>query len=116
MKTQNTFPDVLRIETSGKCNFKCIHCPTGEQPNNRPVLSKENFDLIVSQLSSNGFVPRVVVLYHGGEPLLNKELSYFIRVLKEAGVTKTAITTNGSLLNEKRSRELIQAGLDEKGK
>lgn len=107
------FPDVIRIETAGKCNFKCIHCPTGTRPNNRPVLSKESFDFIVDQFTSNRFVPRVVVLYHGGEPLLNKKLSHFIDVLKKMGVNKTVITTNASLLTEERSRELIEAGLDE---
>ena len=86
------FPDVLRIESSGKCNFKCIHCPTGTQPNNRPVLSEESFGVIVDQFTSNRFIPRVVVLYHGGESLLNKKLSHFIHIVKSIGVKKTVIT------------------------
>ena len=107
------FPDVLRIETAGKCNFNCIHCPTGTQPNKRPVLSMSMFNHIIDQLVAHTFIPRVVVLYHGGEPLLNKNLSLYIRVLKEMGIRKTSITTNASLLNEERSKELIMAGLDE---
>ena len=75
--TLDAFPDVVRIETTGKCNFKCIHCPTGTEPNNRSVLSKERFDYIVHQFTYNNYIPRVVVLYHGGEPLLNKNLSHF---------------------------------------
>jgi radical SAM protein with 4Fe4S-binding SPASM domain len=109
----DNFPDVIRIETSGKCNFKCIHCPTGTQPNKRPVLSKDRFNYIVNQFIDNKFVPRVVVLYHGGEPLLNKNLSHYIRTFKEMGVIKTVITTNASLLNEELSKKLITAGLDE---
>jgi len=35
----DSFPDVIRIEVAGKCNFKCIHCPTGIQTNNRPLLT-----------------------------------------------------------------------------
>lgn len=107
------FPDVVRIEPVGKCNFKCIHCPTGSDPNNRGILSKDRFDKIVSQFVAAKYIPRVVVLYHGGEPLLNKNLSQYIRALKELGVSKTVITTNASLLTEERSKELIVAGLDE---
>lgn len=110
---QDNFPDVIRIEVCGKCNFKCIHCPTGTQPNLRGILTRDMFSKIVSQFTTANFVPRVVVLYHGGEPLLNKDLAEFIRTLKELGVTKTVITTNASLLNEQLAEELILAGLDE---
>jgi len=110
---QDKFPDVLRIETVGKCNFKCIHCPTGTQPNNRKALSKSEFDFVLKQLHENNYIPRVVVLYHGGEPLLNKNLPAFIKELKDIGVSKTVITTNGSLLKERISKDLIRAGLDE---
>jgi len=109
----DVFPDVVRIEVVGKCNFKCIHCPTGVEPNNRQLLTEDNFNLIVNQFISSSFIPRVVVLYHGGEPLLNKKLSIFIGILKDIGVKKTVITTNASLLTPLRSRELIEAGLDE---
>jgi radical SAM protein with 4Fe4S-binding SPASM domain len=109
----DTFPDVLRIETVGKCNFRCIHCPNGTQPNMRSALTQDDFNFIVGQLIANNFIPRVVVLYHGGEPLLNKQLAHFIRTMKDLGVSKTVITTNASLLSKKCSEELIMAGLDE---
>lgn len=107
------FPDVVRIEASGACNFRCIHCPTGIEPNGRKQLSRENFYFILEQFLKNNFIPRVVVLYHGGEPLLNKDLEHFIGVLKNLGVKKTVITTNASILNEIRGKGLILAGLDE---
>jgi radical SAM protein with 4Fe4S-binding SPASM domain len=53
------------------------------------------------------------VLYHGGEPLLNKNLPLYIKTLKEMGVVKTVITTNASLMTEEISHNLIEAGLDE---
>lgn len=109
----DSFPDVLRIELAGKCNFKCIHCPTGIKPNNRMNLDSDKFNSIINQCVANGFIPRVAVLYHGGEPLMNKNLAQYIRILKKMGVSKTVITTNASLLNEYRSEELIMAGLDE---
>ncbi|MBZ0297135.1 MAG: radical SAM protein, partial [Anaerolineae bacterium] len=107
------FPDVVRIEASGLCNFKCIHCPTGIQPNGRQVLDEKKFSIIMEQFIANNFIPRVVVLYHGGEPLLNKYLGQYIRLLKNMGVAKTVITTNSSLLSKEKAAELILAGLDE---
>ena len=112
-ESPNSFPDVLRIESVGKCNFKCVHCPTGIQPNNRANLSNDKFNLIIDQCAVGGYIPRTVVLYHSGEPLINKNLAQYIRVLKKMGVRKTVITTNASLLNKERSEELIMAGLDE---
>ncbi|MFZ3138504.1 MAG: radical SAM protein [Thermodesulfovibrionales bacterium] len=107
------FPDVLRIESVGLCNFRCIHCPTGTEPNKRPKLTREQFNIILNQLSVEKFIPRVVVLYHGGEPLLNKDLEYFIKRLKNLGVQKTVITTNASSLTEERAINIIEMGLDE---
>lgn len=112
-KTDTSFPDVVRIEVTGLCNFKCIHCPTGTNPNNRNHLSFENFNTIINQFRNSNFIPRVVVLYHGGEPLLNQNLSKYITLLKDYGVSKTVITTNASLLTKEKAHELIIAGLDE---
>jgi radical SAM protein with 4Fe4S-binding SPASM domain len=109
----NGFPDVIRIEPVGICNFKCIHCPTGTQPNQRRLLKANQFSKIVSQFNDRRFIPRVVVLYHAGEPLLNKKISDYVHILKEIGVTKVHIVTNGSLLTKQVSEKLIMAGLDE---
>jgi radical SAM protein with 4Fe4S-binding SPASM domain len=79
----------------------------------RGALAPDNFTSIAGQFITNRCIPRVVVLYHGGEPLLNKHLAHYIRTLKDLGVRKTVITTNASLLSEQRAEELIMAGLDE---
>lgn len=107
------FPDVIRIEPVGACNFRCVHCPTGIDPNGRRILSDEQFHRILDQWAQRRFVPRVVVLYHGGEPLIHNRLEHFIETLKNLGVQKTVITTNASLLTEDRSEKLVSAGLDE---
>ncbi len=109
----DNLPDVIRIEPVGLCNFNCQHCPTGVAPNKRALLSKDQFHEIINSFKEINFLPRVVVLYHGGESLLNKNLAYFIEYLKKWGVKKTAITTNASLLTEQKSKELIQAGIDQ---
>lgn len=110
---EDVFPDVIRIEPVGICNFRCIHCPTGTHPNSRQMLKADKFSHICHQFGEKGFIPRVVVLYHGGEPLLNKNLPDYVRTLKDIGVTKVHIVTNGRLLTGGVSEKLITAGIDE---
>lgn len=106
-------PDVIRLEPVGICNFRCIHCSTGNKPNNRKILGLDAFEAILDQFANDNFVPRVVVLYHGGEPFINQNLEYFIRRFKQLGVKKTVVTTNASLITEERARGIIDAGLDQ---
>jgi radical SAM protein with 4Fe4S-binding SPASM domain len=93
------FPDVVRIEPSGICNFKCIHCPIGVEGGHRVILRYEKF---IEYFDALPFVPRVLVLYHGGEPLLNKYLEAMIQYAKDKGVKKIAFNTNASMLNSNR--------------
>jgi len=54
---------------------------------------------------------RVVYLSGWGEPLLNRNILDMIRVAKRAGCT-VGFTTNGILLNEQLSREVIRLKVD----
>lgn len=47
-----------------------------------------------------------------GEPLLDRNLEQYIKYAKELGFVYTFITTNGSLLDERRMISVIEAGLD----
>jgi radical SAM protein with 4Fe4S-binding SPASM domain len=52
-------------------------------------------------------------LYKDGEPLLHKQLPEMVRLAKQAEVAQSVeTTTNGALLNESKSLQLIDAGLD----
>lgn len=104
------FPSVVRIESVGRCNFRCTHCPVGIHGNTRDVMKIETFIQIFERLPA---VPKVCVLYHGGEPLLNKDLELLVRYAKLKGVGKVVFNTNASLLTLERAQSLADAGLDE---
>ncbi len=106
-------PPVLRIEPASSCNLRCQHCPTGMGLAPSGIMSVQLFDQIVSQVAEHFSQIRTVVLYHGGEPLLNSELAQFIRKLKALGCPKVKIVTNGKLLSLEESKKLIESGLDE---
>jgi radical SAM protein with 4Fe4S-binding SPASM domain len=104
-------PHVFRIEPSSACNLKCIHCPTGVlESNDRQVMSWEIFELIIRDIKT--IKPTVAVLYHGGEPFINKKFFKMIEELKSNGVSFIKTVTNGMLLNEEMLRKIIRSGLD----
>jgi MoaA/NifB/PqqE/SkfB family radical SAM enzyme len=71
-------------------------------------MSWQLFTRIVDQF------PRIgrVVLHGVGEPMMVKALPRMVRYLKDRG-TYVLFNTNGTLLTERKGRELIAAGLDE---
>jgi MoaA/NifB/PqqE/SkfB family radical SAM enzyme len=102
-------PVCLYLETTNRCNLSCVTCPrTFEQLEPERDMPWELFTSIVGQFPK---VERVVL--HGiGEPMLVKDIAERVRYLKERNIY-VLFNTNGTLLTESNSRELIAAGLDE---
>jgi MoaA/NifB/PqqE/SkfB family radical SAM enzyme len=102
-------PVCLYLETTNRCNLLCETCPrTFEELEPPADMSWELFTSIVDQYPN---IQRVVL--HGvGEPMMVAELPAMVRYLKARG-TYVLFNTNGTLMREKKGRELIAAGLDE---
>ena len=102
-------PVCLYLETTNRCNLLCQTCPrTFEQLEPPADMSWQLFTQIVDQF------PRIarVVLHGVGEPMMVRALPRMVRYLKERG-TYVLFNTNGTLLTERKGRDLIAAGLDE---
>src|SRR5258708_27933278 len=102
-------PVCLYLETTNRCNLLCETCPRTFEDLEPPAdMSWELFTHIVDQF------PRLsrVVLHGVGEPMMVKALPRMVRYLKGRG-TYVLFNTNGTLLTERKGRELIAAGLDE---
>ena len=113
MDTFLPFPKVLRIEPASQCNLACIHCPTGTIDMDRGIMQESTFEKILQEVSLHKDEIKVIVLYHGGEPLLNKNFAKMIQKLKDINphfFLKTV--SNGMALTQERSRELIESKLD----
>lgn len=102
-------PVCLYLETTNRCNLLCTTCPRTYEELEPPAdMSWELFTSIVDQIPN---LSRAVL--HGvGEPMLVKNLPRMVRYLKDRG-TYVLFNTNGTVLNERNGRALIQAGLDE---
>src|SRR3974390_3314961 len=102
-------PICVYLETTNRCNLLCTTCPRTYEELEPPAdMSWDLFRRIVDQL------PRIerAVLHGVGEPMLVKNLPRMVRYLKDRG-TYVLFNTNGTVLNEKNGRALIDAGLDE---
>ena len=102
-------PICLYLETTNRCNLLCETCPRTFEDLEPPAdMSWELFTRIVDQ------VPRIarVVLHGVGEPMMVKALPRMIGYLKRRGAY-VLFNTNGTLLTERKGRELTAAGLDE---
>lgn len=104
------FPKILRIEPASSCNFRCIHCPTGQDLNpSLGIMSENTFNKIYEKISKYSF--KVIVLYHGGEPFLNRNFIDIIKKLKPLTDTIKTVT-NGSLLDDLLIEQIIDSGID----
>jgi MoaA/NifB/PqqE/SkfB family radical SAM enzyme len=102
-------PVCLYLETTNRCNLLCETCPRTFEDLEPPAdMSWELFTHIVDQFPQ---IARVVL--HGvGEPMMVKALPRMVQYLKSRGAY-VLFNTNGTLLTERKGRELAAAGLDE---
>ncbi|MCK4910682.1 MAG: SPASM domain-containing protein [Thermodesulfovibrionales bacterium] len=116
-------PLAVHIDPSNKCNFKCVFCPTGD--NNllnkvkRPsgVMDINLFKKIINQFIELTDREKTKIkrlqLYKDGEPLINKNFVNMAEIALNSGIAESVeTTTNASLLNRKKVKELISLGLD----
>lgn len=92
------------IEITNICNMNCSFCH-GHKREKRQ-MSLDEFTVVLDKLKGQ----TEYIYYHlMGEPLTHSALPEFIKTAGERGF-KSIITTNGTLLN-KRKTELLNAGL-----
>ncbi len=106
----------LDIEPTNRCNAHCYFCPRDQTPH-QGLMTVEVFDQALRRtiefrdVVDEHFGTHIKVNLCGlGEPLLNRHTPDFIRKIRDAGFERS-ISTNGSLLDERRAEALLDAGL-----
>ncbi len=101
-------PRVLAWEVTQRCNLNCIHCrasagdsaPEGE-------LSLSEYKELIDDVA--GFASPIIILT-GGEPLLRDDI-YDIASYAVSSDLRTAVSTNGTLIDEDVAQKLLAAGV-----
>ena len=102
------YPMTLIIENTTKCNLECPMCPRefGYYP--PEDFSYDLFKHVIDEIRDQ---TELVFPWGAGEPLMNPDVYKMIRYCSDANIY-TVVSTNATLLTEKRSHQLIDAGLN----
>lgn len=100
----------IYIEPTSHCNLACRTCIRNVWDEPLGNMSSETFARIMNGIRAFP-LPQKVFFGGFGEPLFHPGITDMVRQAKAAGASVELIT-NGMLLDEKRSRELIAAGID----
>jgi radical SAM protein with 4Fe4S-binding SPASM domain len=106
------FPRYFEIETVNACNAHCPMCTIADWTRNAPTMKDSLFEKIAYEICENRRFVKRVNLYRDGEPLLDKKLPQRIARLKDGKIKEVAISTNGSLMNQSRAKDILDADID----
>ena len=106
------YPIQIDFELNASCNLKCPMCPiSAESPKGKGKSTwfdfefyKELIDYSVEQGT------RAIKLNYINEPLIRNDLIKFIEYALSRGILDVYFSTNGILLNDKISENLIKSG------
>ncbi|MCK4821817.1 radical SAM protein, partial [bacterium] len=107
------FPIQLDFELNASCNLKCPMCPISAESNKgkgKDTWFKfDDFKRILDHGVENGL--KVIKLNYINEPLIRNDITRFISYAKRVGIADIYLSTNGLLLTDSLTKELIEAGL-----
>ncbi|HDY87570.1 MAG TPA: radical SAM protein [bacterium] len=105
------YPLHLDVELAGVCNLKCEFCfQNGLIKDPLGYMDFEIFKKTIDEGRQKGLC--AVKLQVRGESFLHPKLFDCIRYAKDAGVVDVQITTNGTIMDDKRIQNILDSGLD----
>ena len=107
------FPSYFEIETVNACNASCPMCTIDDWDRRDGLMSDDVFLKIAHEIGEHTDTVKRVQLFRDGEPLIDKKLALRTAIMKGVGVGKVGISTNAALLTPAKSRDLLEAGMDE---
>lgn len=104
-------PRSVKIELTGRCNFKCSFCARSMELRDQQDMDRELFNRLLLEMRNDGV--EEIGLFYLGESFLVKWLPEAVNYAKNfVGFPYVFLTTNGSLATSKRCEQLFHAGLD----
>lgn len=110
------FPSQVIVDVTEVCNLECIHCPHPTFKKSKHYatryLDPELNTKIVDEVREHGAGRTQYIRYSSeGEPLVHPKSYEMIEyAARNSGVFVT-LTTNGTIMNEKRTRKLLDSGV-----
>jgi MoaA/NifB/PqqE/SkfB family radical SAM enzyme len=108
----------IDVEPTNRCNASCHFCPRDKTPH-QGLMKPEVFDQTLARIielrdmAGTALDSSFKVSFCGlGEPLLNPKAPVFVQNVRDAGF-ECVMSSNGAILDEKRGRALLDAGLQQ---
>ena len=115
-RLKREFPSQIIVDATEVCNLACIHCPHSEFKKSNHYKGRHlDIDLhrkMVDEVREYGRQHTQYIRYtSNGEPLLHPRIYDMLQyAVLHSGVFVT-LTTNGTIMNEKRIERLLSSGL-----
>ena len=107
-----SFPISLNIESTNLCNLQCFFCPREESSKGIGSMDFEIFRKVIDECAEKGPL-KLINLHKDGEPLAHPRIFDMVRYIAETGAAEDfGFTSNGILLDERREKKLLAAGLN----
>lgn len=103
-------PNHIYVEPTNMCNLKCATCTPKEIKGKAGKLSLEMWKDIIDYLDSVGAKPTITLIGRG-EPLIHPQIHEIVSYARKRDFY-CYIISNGTLLNEERAMQLLDAGLN----
>ena len=103
-------PEIVQIEATNICNAKCVFCPRDDMERKQGVMDMALFKKVADECAALGIAH--VRMHNYGEAFVDRQLIEKIRYAKSIGIQEVGLISNGSLINERVARGMIEAGLD----
>ncbi len=95
----------LFIELTNQCNLSCLHCGSNCSASNATYLDTDLLIASLEEIAHDFKEEKPIVCFTGGEPLLHPEFERIAQRVNELGFA-WGITTNGTLIDEKKAKRL----------
>jgi len=104
------YPPILTVEPTNVCNLKCPLCVTGNGRMTR-ARGRMTFDVFKRLIDEVGDYIFYLLLYHQGEPYINRDFFHFVEYAKRKRIYCTT-STNGHYLDAENAARTVACGLD----
>ena len=105
------FPNRVTVELTNRCNLSCTFCPRQSIDMEPGDMEMGLYKKIIDEMSLNR--PIKLLLFFRGESLLHPNLIDMARYAKSKEIDNIFFSSNGLLLDEKITDELLDVGIDD---
>ena len=110
------FPSQVMVDITEVCNLGCIHCTHPKfklsSSYNKRMINPEINKKMVDEVAKHGKgITKYIRYTSNGEPLVHPKSYEILQYAVDNSGTKVTLTTNGTLLKEKKMKKLLSTGL-----